>query len=192
MSCLLREYEELLRRADTVCALATELDFPFMLAWGLAFRGIAKLNLGNANGEEALRDGLALLSTNRIEVGVAVRGWQILRASHAKAPMKPWRWCKKGWMLSRRLVSAGMRPSCTVCAAPSLKPGTSLDDGLAENDLLHRKADCGGGQGAKLLELRAAVSLARLWGEQGRRVEARGTRSHPSMAGSPRASIRPI
>ena len=39
---------------------------------------------------------------------------------------------------------------------------------------LYRKAlSIAAAQGAKLWELRAAVSLARLWGEQSRRVEAR-------------------
>jgi hypothetical protein len=58
-SCVLGEFDELLLRADTICALATELNFPFMLAWGLAFRGIAKLYLGSTDGEHS-RDGLAL------------------------------------------------------------------------------------------------------------------------------------
>jgi predicted ATPase len=44
-------------------------------------------------------------------------------------------------------------------------------------------------QSAKLWELCAAISLARLWGEQGRQS---GSCSHPSMAGSPRASTPPI
>ena len=50
--------------------------------------------------------------------------------------------------------------------------GTSLDDGLPENDLRTARR-IAAEQGAKLLELRATVSLARLCGEQGRRVEAR-------------------
>ena len=46
-------------------------------------------------------------------------------------------------------------------------------------------------QQAKAYELRAATSLARLWGEQGRRTEARELLA-PSTAGSPRASTPPI
>ena len=50
--------------------------------------------------------------------------------------------------------------------------GTSFDDGLAEKDLLTARR-IASEQGAGLLELRAVVSLARLWREQGRRVVAR-------------------
>jgi hypothetical protein len=42
-------------------------------------------------------------------------------------------------------------------------------------------------QSAKLLELRAAISLARLWRDQGKRTEAP---SHRSTAGSPKAWTR--
>jgi hypothetical protein len=59
-TCALREFEDLLSRADAICALASELNFPFMLAWGLAFRGITKLHLDKADGEQAAREGLAL------------------------------------------------------------------------------------------------------------------------------------
>jgi predicted ATPase len=49
-----------------------------------------------------------------------------------------------------------------------------LRQGQAEAEELYREAlSIGEAQGAKLWELRAAVSLARLWGEQNRRVEAR-------------------
>ena len=171
VSCLLREYEELLRRADTVCALATELDFPFMLAWGLAFRGIAKLNLGNANGEEALRDGLALYRRTGSKWGLPF--WLANFASLA---------CQ-GTDEAMALVQEGLdaveatgerwyEAELYRLRGTLAQPGTSLDDGLAENDLLTARR-IAVEQGAKLLELRAAVSLARLWGEQGRRVEAR-------------------
>ena len=46
-------------------------------------------------------------------------------------------------------------------------------------------------QQAKAYELRAATSLARLWGEQGRRAEARDLLRR-FTAGSPRASTPPI
>src|SRR6516162_10947515 len=58
--CEARKFEDLLSRADAICVLASELNFPFMLAWGLAFRGIGKLYLSAADGEQAVREGLAL------------------------------------------------------------------------------------------------------------------------------------
>ena len=50
--------------------------------------------------------------------------------------------------------------------------GTSFDDGLVEKDLLTARR-IASEQGAGLLELRAVVSLARLWRKQGRRLVAR-------------------
>ena len=46
-------------------------------------------------------------------------------------------------------------------------------------------------QQAKSWELRAAMSMARLWRDQGKRDEARELLA-PSTAGSPKASIRSI
>ena len=54
--CVLRQYDDLLARADAICALATELNFPFMLAWGMAFRGIAELHAGAGGGQAAWTD----------------------------------------------------------------------------------------------------------------------------------------
>ena len=47
-------------------------------------------------------------------------------------------------------------------------------DEEAAEAALHQSIAVAQEQGAKLWELRAAVSLARLWGEQGRRAEAHG------------------
>jgi predicted ATPase len=60
ISFMLRQFEELLARADDVCRLATELNFTYVLACGLLFRGFAKLGLGTGDGEEDASNGLAL------------------------------------------------------------------------------------------------------------------------------------
>jgi predicted ATPase len=46
------------------------------------------------------------------------------------------------------------------------------EHGAAEQEF-HRALTVAGGQSAKTWELRAAISLARLWCEQGKRTEAR-------------------
>jgi predicted ATPase/class 3 adenylate cyclase len=171
VSCLLREYEELLRRADIVCALATELDFPFMLAWGLTFRGIAKLNLGRGNGEQALRDGLTLYRQTGSKWGLPF--WLGNYATFAcqdthEAMAMVQEALDAVEATGERWYEAELYRLRGILA----QSGTSLDDGLPENDLRTARR-IAAEQGAKLLELRATVSLARLCGEQGRRVEAR-------------------
>ena len=138
-----------------------------MLAWGLAFRGIANLSLGEADGEQTAREGLALY-----------------RSTGSK-------WALPFWLGS--YASVEQQGSANVSAAVQealleveatgerwyeaelyrLRGNSALsaDPGRAEDDL-RTAMRIAAEQGAKLLELRASTSLARLWGEQGRRAEA--------------------
>src|SRR5262245_15796264 len=171
VSCLLREYEELLSRADIVCALATDLDFPFMLAWGLVFRGIAKLNLGSANGEQAMRDGLTLY--RRTGSKWALPFWLGNFANFAcQGTDEAMAMVREGLDAVEATGERWYEAELYRLRGILAQSGPSLDDELTENDLLTAKR-IAVEQEAKLLELRAAVSLARLWGERGRRVEAR-------------------
>jgi class 3 adenylate cyclase/predicted ATPase len=171
VSCLLREYDELLYRADNVCALATELDFPFMLAWGLAFRGIAKLNLGRANGEHSMREGLALY--RRTESKWALPFWLANFANFAcQSADEAMEMVREGLDAVEATGERWYEAELYRLRGTLARSGTTLDDGLAENDLLTARR-IAVEQEARLLELRAVVSLARLWREQGRRVEAR-------------------
>ena len=55
-------------------------------------------------------------------------------------------------------------------------PGDLLNaagDHAAAEQHYHRAIEIAEGQGARLLQLRASISLARLWRDQGRRAEAR-------------------
>jgi predicted ATPase len=141
-----------------------------MLAWGLAFRGIAKLHLDKADGEQAAREGLALY-----------------RLTGSK-------WALPFWLGSYASVQR-QRPDNAIAAVQealleveatgerwyeaelyrlrgsSAWYGRTRDHRRAEDDF-HTAMRIAAEQGGKLLELRAATSLARLWGELGRRTEA--------------------
>src|SRR4029453_14956787 len=171
VSCLLREYEELLRRADIVCALATERDFPLLLAWGLAFRGIAKLNLGRADGEQAMREGLALYQ--RTESRWALPFWLANFANFAcQSTDEAMAMVREGLDAVEATGERWYEAELYRLRGTLARSGTTFDDGHAEDDLLTARR-IAMEQGARLLELRAVASLARLWGEHGRRVEAR-------------------
>jgi hypothetical protein len=170
-TCLLREFEELLPRAEALCALAIELDFPFMLAWGLAFRGIACSYLGGADGEQPTHDGLALYRQTGSKWALPFwLGCYVSAASQSEAK-------------SAKLIREGLEAVDTTGerwfeaelyrlrgAFARLSP--SSDAGRAWDDLCAAKR-IAAQQGAKLLELRAAMSMARLWRDQGKREEAR-------------------
>jgi predicted ATPase len=165
-TCLLREFEELLPRADALCALATELDFPFLLAWGLAFRGIANSYLGRAGGEQATHDGLALYrqtgSPFWLGCYVSARSqgtdeaMAMIQDGLDAVDATGERWFEAE-LYRLRGVFARLLPS--------------RDDERAREDF-HAAKRIAAQQGAKLLELRAATSLAQQWGDEGRRAEA--------------------
>jgi predicted ATPase len=170
-TCLLRDFEELAPRADAICAHAAELNFPVMLAWGLAFRGITGAYLGKDDGKQATHDGLVLYRQTQSNwalpfwlgsyVGVQSHptdeGMAMIRDGLATVEATGERWFEAELYRLR---------------GDQAQFGQSCDLGRAEQDF-RAAGRIAAEQGAKLLELRAAVSLARLWGEQGRRGEAR-------------------
>lgn len=171
VSCLLREFEELQHRADNVCALATELDFPFLLAWGRIFRGISRLNLGHADGEQAMRDGLALYRRTGSKWGLPF--WLASFADFAcRSADEAMAMVQEALEAVEATGERWYEAELYRLRGTLARFGTSFDDALVEKDLLTARR-IASEQGAGLLELRAVVSLARLWREQGRRVVAR-------------------
>jgi predicted ATPase len=170
-SCLLGEFDELLAGADAVFALATELNFPFHLAWALAFHGIANAYLGNDDGKQATHDGLALY--RQTESRWALPFWLGSYVSVQSQPTdEAMAMIRDGLAAVEATGERWFEAELYRLRGNQAQFGPSCDLGRAEQDFRAAKR-IAAEQGAKLLELRAAVSLARLWGEQGRLAEAR-------------------
>jgi predicted ATPase len=157
-------------RADAICALASDLNFPFMLAWGLAFRGIANLYLDRADGEQAAREGLALyrLTGSKWALPFWLGSYaSVQRRGSVNASTAVQEALVEVEATGERWYEAELyrlRGNTALC-------GRFRHDGRAEIDF-RTAMRIAAEQGAKLLELRAATSMARLWGELGRRAEA--------------------
>ena len=154
-------------------ALSTEHGFPFYLGWALAFRGRSLIALGQA------QEGLALLTQGLAE----------LRATGAvvSTPML-FTW------LAEAHAMLGQPAEALNCLAEAARIVETTEERVSEAELLHRvpgdllnaAGDRSGAerhyrqaiavaerQSAKLFQLRASTSLARLWRDQGKRAEAR-------------------
>ena len=161
-------------QAEAAIALSTEQGFPFWAAWGTILRGWALAMQGQ--GEEGIaqvRQGIAawratgaalfvpyfctLLADVCAHLGHTEDGLQALAEAHTLVEQQEERWWEaevyrlRGVLLLRQ-------------------PGTPQAE--AET-CLQRALDVARRQEAKSLELRAAMSLARLWQQQGRHAEAR-------------------
>jgi class 3 adenylate cyclase/predicted ATPase len=170
ISWLLQQSEELLARAEDVCRLATELNFTYVLACGLLFRGFAKLRLGIGDGEQDASDGLALY--RRTGSKWALPFWL---GSYVRAQTQPtaqtMAMLREGFEAVEATGERWFAAELYRLRGTLAQFGPSRADGQADADF-RRAMRVAAEQGAKFLELRAAVSLARLWAEQGRRAEA--------------------
>jgi predicted ATPase len=171
IECAIRLPDVAERRANEAVALSTEHDFPAMLARGLVSRGAALSALGHA------QEGLALIT----------KGLSMYRATGAVL-LTPW------ILTSLAEARAGFSQplnglNCLVEAVQIIETtGERWDEAEVHQlrgDLLHATGDQAAAeqsyhqalavaqrQSAKLFELRAATSLARLWRDQGRRTQA--------------------
>jgi predicted ATPase len=168
------------QRAEALIALSCEQGFPYWLAYGTIYHGWALATQGQvAEGIAQMHQGLAAhratgpeLNTShhlamlaeafgregQTEEGLGVLA-EALAAVH-KSGERRWEaelYRLKGKLLLRQPIGAALRPVPTEDAEACFQQALAIA----------RR------QQAKSLELRAAMSLARLWRQQGQRAEAR-------------------
>jgi predicted ATPase len=159
--------------AEAAVALSTEQGFPLWLAYGTSLRGWALAMQGQGEeGTAQVREGIAAwratgavilvpyLCTVLAEVydhlGHTADGLQVLAEAHTLVEQHEERF----WEAE----------ACRLRGVLLLRqPGTSQAEAEA---WLQRALDVARRQQAKSLELRAAMSLSRLWQQQGKHAEA--------------------
>jgi predicted ATPase len=158
-------------RADELVAITTEQGFAHWGAQGSIYRGWVKVKNGDVHeGISLLRSGLIAYRANRAEVWMTYHIALLARACEIAEQVE------EALTLVDEALEIGERTGeCWVEAELNrLKGQLQLRQGHTEvAEELYRKAlDIAQEQEAKLWELRAAVSLARLRSDQGRRTEA--------------------
>jgi predicted ATPase len=158
--------------ADQLVAVATEQGFAWQRTMGTIYRGWFKLKNGDVNeGISLLRSGLAAYRATGAELWMPHHIALLAKALEIAGQVD------EGLTLLDDGLQIVDRTGEQLFAAElnRHKGQLLLRQGRSEAaEELYRKAlSIAEAQGAKLWELRAAVSLARLWGEQDRRVEAR-------------------
>jgi predicted ATPase len=187
-------------RAEAVMALSAEQGFTLRLAGGMIGRGWALVAQGQGDeGIAQLRHGIAALQATGSELtrpsflvqlaeaygrtGQIEEGLNVLAEALAAAHRTGERYCEadlyrlQGEFLLRRVKQGASRtvPPATALLADGEQGGaTDVQPLRTEAETcLCRALDIARHQQAKSLELHAAMSLARLWQQQGKRAEAR-------------------
>jgi predicted ATPase len=169
--CLIGDAELLIECADALFAIAVDQGVPYWRAQGLIFRGWAKAAAGDTdNGLSSIRDGIAdfyrtgaLMWTPLFHM---IEAEAEVLCGHAEAALG---------ILHRALQTSRARGENGFEAELVRLRGELFRDRDPSNaEALFREAlEIARRQQAKLWELRAAVSLARLRRDQGRSDEAR-------------------
>ena len=168
-----RDMSAVHEHAEAAAALSTEQSFPYWAAMGTSFRGWALAMQGQ--GEEGVvqvRQGIAawqatgatlhvpyfcaLLAEVCDRLGYTADGLQVLTEAHTLVEQHEDRW----W-------------EAEICRLRGVLLLRQMGTQRAEAETwLRRALDVARRQEAKSLELRAAMSLVRLWQQQGKRAEA--------------------
>jgi class 3 adenylate cyclase/predicted ATPase len=175
---LWRDEQTAQERTTALIALAREQEFPFWLAAGIILQGWALVRQGQ--GEEGItqmRHGLAAYQATGAEI---VRIWFLLLVAEAYGKVGQ---DEEGLTILAEALGAIKRTGEHIFEAElyQLKgtltlrskvqdPKSQVKDAEA---CFHRALDIARQQQAKSLELRAVMSLSRLWQHQGKKDEAR-------------------
>jgi predicted ATPase len=174
----LRDVPAVYAHAEAAVALSTEQGFSFWAAWGTILRGwaLAMQGQGEEGMEQVSQGTAAMRSTGAVvfvlfctvladvcdHLGHTADGLQALAEAHILVEQHE----ERNWEAE----------ACRLRGVLLLRqPGTPQEEAEA---WLQRALDVARRQKAKSLELRAAMSLSRLWQQQGKRAEA-----HQLLAG---------
>jgi TolB-like protein/class 3 adenylate cyclase/predicted ATPase len=159
-------------RADQLAAAATEQGFAFWSAVGTIFRGWGKVKNGDVpKGISLLRSGLDAYRATGTQNWIAHHTALLARACEIAGQIE-----EAATLLDDALQMVERTEERWFAAELNRHKGQLLlrQGHSAGAEELHRKAlSIAEEQGAKLWELRAAASLAQLWRDQGRHIEAR-------------------
>jgi predicted ATPase len=160
-------------RADQLAAAATEQGFGFWSAVATIFRGWGKVRNGDvAKGISLLRSGLAAYRATGTQNLIAHHIALLARACEISGQFE-----EALSLLDDALQIAERTRERWFAAELSRHKGQLLlrqGHSEAAEELYRKALSIAEEQEAKLWELRAAASIARLWRDQGRHIEARG------------------
>jgi predicted ATPase len=186
-----REGQLARERAEAVMTLSTEQGFPYWLAFGTLVRGGALVEQGQVEeGIAQMQQGLAAFRTMGTEMG-RPRWLALLAKAYGKVGQ-----VEEGITLLAKALEAVDKIEEGVSKAELYRlkgeltlqkefkvqgskfqvtdPRFLMPDAQVEAEAcFHRAIEIAQRQQAKSLELRAAMSLARLWRQQGKQAEAR-------------------
>jgi tetratricopeptide (TPR) repeat protein len=163
---------ELQRRAEELLALAIENGFPFWSGWATAFRGRSLCALGQAQeGHALLAEGLvAIRATGAVIWTSMALAWLAEACTALGQPCAGLNHLDEAARLIMATEERSYEPELHRVRGNLL---LVVADRSAAERSYHRAIAVAERQGAKLLQLRAATSLARLWRDQGKHTEAR-------------------
>ena len=158
-------------RADELIAVATEHDFPLWSAQGTIYRGWAKVKNGDlAKGVPLLRSGANAYRVTGAKAWTPYYITLLARTGEFSGEIG-----ESLALLDEALQIADRTAERWFAAEQNRHKGQLLlwrGHAAAAEELYRKALSIAEEQGAKLWELRAATTLARLWGDQGRRAEA--------------------
>jgi predicted ATPase len=161
-----------LKRAERVIALSTEHGFPMFQLLATMVRGWCLAALGQPEeGITQLQQGVAIWRSSGAEVGIPFM-FTLLADAYGKAG-RPEEGLKQLNEASRTMEVRNERIFETEIHRIRGELLTSTGDFAAAEQSFSEALSVAQRQSAKLFELRAAMSMARLWRDQGKRDEAR-------------------
>jgi tetratricopeptide (TPR) repeat protein len=183
-----RDPRAVLKFTEEELAIATEQGFPQYIALATMHRGWALAQLGGADeGIELRRQGIAMWRMLGAAVALpgilAIHAESQLAGGQIRAALET---TNEALIWSDKNSDRGYDSLLRSCRGEIFSAMGELDSAQEEFQFALSVARQ---QENRFRELRAAASLARLWGDQGKRSEARDY-SHPYTTLSPKVSTR--